>query len=356
MNQRTQTPAHPIPGGRTWSAAQLLVWLTGLALLAALVFAPTAGLHGLWNVLIPLAPAILVFMPGVWRNICPLGSTALAPRRTGRSLRRRLSDRSQGRLVLGGVLLLLLIVPLRHVALNLSGPASAVALVVVALMALVAGLSYEWKSAWCSGLCPVHPVERLYGQEPAVTAPNMHCRTCEGCVSLCPDSVKASPLKGGRRTGAQQVACTLMTGGFPGFVWGWFQVRDYAGAQGWSHLADCYTLPMVGLAATLVLYLGLRPLVGPRRHAQLARVFAFAAVACYYWYRLPALFGYGPFPGDGMLVDLRQVLPAWAPFASHFATTALFGWWLLAKPRSKRSWLVRPSFARDAVHAPGMDG
>ena len=36
----------------------------------------------------------------------------------------------------------------------------------------------------------------------------------------------------------------------------------------------------------------------------LPKVFAAAAVCTYYWYRLPALAGFGPHPGTGLLVDL----------------------------------------------------
>ncbi len=70
-----------------------------------------------------------------------------------------------------------------------------------------------------------------------------------------------------------------------------------------------------------------------------------AAVGAYYWYRLPALFGFGLFSGDGMLVDLSGVLPAWTPVLMRLATTGLLlAWFLRRAPR--RSWLMRP----DLVH------
>ena len=71
-----------------------------------------------------------------------------------------------------------------------------------------------------------------------------------------------------------------------------------------------------------------------------------AALAAYYWYRLPMLFGFGPHPGDGMLVDLTAVLPAWFPLASRLATTALFGWWFVMRTRVQRSWAQRPAYVR----------
>ncbi len=358
LRRETQSMSHatitseesgPIRGARVWRMTQVVVWLVGLTILALLVALPQVGIHAFWNVLIPVAPAVLVFVPGVWRNVCPMGSTTLAPRHADRSRRRHVSSEWHGRLALGGVLLLLLVVPLRHVVLDLNGPATALTIVLLAAIGLVAGRFFEWKSGWCSGLCPVHPVERLYGQEPLLTAPNMHCRSCERCVTACPDSmVSLHPLAGGPST-VERIAGTLMVGGFAGFIWGWFQVPDYAGMEGWAHLAEAYGYPLVGMAATLVLFLMLMRSVEERHRHLVVRTFAAAAVVCYYWYRLPALFGFGPFPGDGMLVDLTGTLPTWFAAASQAATTLLFGWWLLGKSPSRRSWGVRPAYSAQAL-------
>jgi hypothetical protein len=140
-----------------------------------------------------------------------------------------------------------------------------------------------------------------------------------------------------------------MVGGFAGFVWGWFQVPDYAGGEGWEHLAEAYGWPLGGLMATLVLFVLVRRVTGSNHLTLLVRVFAGAAIACYYWYRLPALFGFGPFPGDGMLIDLRETLPAWGPALSRTLTTAFFAWWLVGRRTSSRTWSVRPPIAEDLL-------
>lgn len=66
---------------RAWAIVQYAVWLCGAAAFLALLLRPQLGLHAIWNVLIPAAPAVFVFLPGVWRNICPLGASALFTRR-----------------------------------------------------------------------------------------------------------------------------------------------------------------------------------------------------------------------------------------------------------------------------------
>ena len=59
---------------------QAVVWLIGLSIFASLIFIPSTGLLVFWNMLIPVAPALLVLGTGIWRNICPLATTTLLPR------------------------------------------------------------------------------------------------------------------------------------------------------------------------------------------------------------------------------------------------------------------------------------
>jgi hypothetical protein len=342
-----ETAMTNLPYRRVWRTTQLAVWLVGIGILLALLFRPVIGVHAFWDVLIPVAPALLVFAPGLWRNICPLASTALFARHRGWSRRLTVSPRWQGRLLLAGVVALFAIVPLRHVTLDTNGPATALTIIALAVAAVTMGAIFEWKSGWCSGACPVHGVERLYGTAPAISPPNAHCTQCHRCVQPCADSTTALSPMSGNGGPARRIAGLLMVGAFPGFVWGWFQVPDYRLGEGWSHLGSAYAWPLLAGAGSLVVYLALRSAVGPTRHALLARVAAAAAVACYYWYRLPALAGFGPFPGDGMLVDLRGTLPAWFPTASHVVTTALFAWWLLLRGPGKKGWASRPAFAAD---------
>jgi len=161
-----------------------------------------------------------------------------------------------------------------------------------------------------------------------------------------------SPLRS-KDSGVRRFTGVLMVGGFAGFIWGWFHVPDYTGAVGWEHLGRAYGLPFAGLAVTLAAFLLLERLVPEQGAVRLRRLFAAAAISCYYWYRLPALFGFGPFPGDGMLIDLRMVLPEWFPVASRLATTSFFAWWLVWRCSGERTWLVRPPFvARSSRQRP----
>jgi len=326
-----------------WRIAQIAVWAVGLGILLLLLLRPEIGLHAFWNVLIPVAPLVLVLMPGVWRNVCPLASTALFPRHQGRSRRVQMSAATQSWLQLLGVILLLLIVPLRHVSFDLDARTTFTLLAVAGFAAASLGSIFDWKSAWCAGACPVHPVERLYGSSPAILPSNAHCTECVQCSTPCPDSTGGKLDVDNRSRPLRSWTAILMAGVFPGFVWGWFQVPDYLPGEGLGHLGLAYGLPLGAGLATLVLYCLARRLGSDSD--RLTRIFAAAAVACYYWYRIPALGGFGPHPGDGMLVDLRGVVPEWAPTLSRALSTALLGAWLVFGLGRHRIWQVRPPLA-----------
>jgi hypothetical protein len=322
-----------------WRILQAVVLGAGAFITVALFVAPELGLHLLWNVLIPVAPALLVVAPGFWRNVCPMGTVSLLPRHFGLSKRRVLSVAAQGRLVVGALALLLLIVPLRHVILDTNGPAIGAALVLVALLAAVLGAVFEWKSAWCSGLCPVYPVELLYGQEPVVSVRNAHCRACENCVAPCKDGTPALQPANANASKPAVWAGTLIAGGFPGFIWGWYQVPTWRGYEGFAHLDVAFGLPLAAMLASFAAFMLLRTLLSA---AILTRVFAAAAVSIYYWFKLPVMLGFGD--PDAALVDVHMLLGAKFALLLPLLATALF-FFLLVYRRGGAVWAKKPTVA-----------
>jgi hypothetical protein len=299
-----------------------------------------------------VAPLLFLLATGVWRNVCPLSAVALLPHRLNFSKRRRIPLLWQGRLALGSVVLLFTIVPARHLTLNGSGLATACTLAFLAVLAFVGGWFFDVKSAWCSGLCPVHPVERLYGQRVIYTPPNAHCGACRNCVMPCPDSTARPPASAAMKHSAQDIANTLLTGGLPGFIWGWFHVPDCrGGAADWLECATAFGLPWAALLLTLGLFLFLRKILPKGKEALLVSAFAAASISCYYWYRIPSLVGYGLFPQDGLLVDLTHALPYWSVLAVQVVATAFFWWWLVVGRPAAAEWAVRPPYHVKRVKA-----
>ena len=326
-----------------WRTAQYLTLVAGVILVVLLLFMPALGLDLLWNGLIPLAPALIVVAPGVWRNICPMATFSLLPRRWG--LSRQTPMPPQVAATLGALALtaLLLIIPLRHLVLNTDGPASALMLILSAAIAFSLGLAYDWRSGWCNGACPIHPAERLYGQSPAITVANARCDACHQCSTPCPDSTRAmQPLV--TRPGVVARMCGhVMAGGFAGFIWGWYRIPDHVGMPTGSDILLAYAWPF-GMAALTLLVYGVAYRWGCRStndRRRLVRLFAAAAVCTYYWYRIPMLAGFGPHAGSGMLLDLTEVWPA-LPWLSHCATTAFFLWYMLVRADAGRAWMHRP--------------
>ena len=164
-----------------WKTLQILFWFVGIGLLLIMIFLPPLGVTLFWNILIPVAPALLVIGTGIWRNICPLATTAMIPDRLGISQKKQLTSSQQQTLQVLGMIGLLLIIPLRHVLFNINGQATAVIIISLSVIAFSSGLIFESRSAWCSGLCPIHPVEKLYGSGVAFSLPNVQCNTCVKC-------------------------------------------------------------------------------------------------------------------------------------------------------------------------------
>ncbi len=324
-----------------WVAAQLLVWAAGMFIWGALLLKPKLGLHLLWNVLIPIAPALFVFAPGIWRNVCPLGSMALAPHHAGLSLKKKLSPTWRARFFLVSFTLLLAVVPLRKVVLDTNGPILAAILGVVGVLAIVMGVVFKWKSGWCSSLCPVYPVELLYGSRSLLTVPNAHCASCQGCVAPCSESVAGlTPLtavntKLGRWIGLVFVGC------FPGFVWGWYQVTTYSGWEGFANLNLAYGIPYASGLITLVLFLILRGII-PTQTKLLTSIFAASAIIIYYWFRLPPMFGIGD-PNAAMMLDISPYLPEWSATAMRISMIIVFTWMIVGRRNVRSAWETKPA-------------
>lgn len=328
-----------------WRAAQYGVLLLGVALLVTLFFRPDIGLNIMWNGLIPIAPALVVIAPGLWRNICPMATLSLLPHRIGISRRRMLPRRWAAVLSLIGIAALFVIVPLRHISLDTNAPLTALMISLSAFVAVSMGMAFEWRSGWCNSLCPIHPVEKLYGQAPAITLPNARCDECRKCSQPCADS---RPAMNPTVTGSSLIeksAAHLIVGSLVGFIWGWYCVPDFRTAVSIGEIIDAFACPygggLVTLAIYAVAYRWICRSVADR--TLLVKLFATAAVCMYYWYRIPALTGFGPNPGTGMLVDLSNDLP-FIPLVSHVITTSFFVWFLLLRKYSSASWTTRPVF------------
>ncbi|HSR16005.1 MAG TPA: hypothetical protein VLL51_09645 [Gemmatimonadales bacterium] len=268
-----------------WRAAQAagLVALAGL--LAGSWLQPGRFLPLFWNVVLPLLPLSFLTTPAIWRGVCPLATLNML---TGKWGRRRLGGRFVPWAGTAGMLLLAVIVPARKFLLQSDGVAFVVLVGGVSLLALVLGTVFEAKAGFCNSICPVLPVERLYGQRPLVRLGNPRCGECElctprGCLDLADTRAVPQTLGPTRRSaGWLNTAFGAFAAGFPGFVFGFGTMAEVEPAQA----AMVYVY--MGLCVTAS-YLATRVVVktAQLRAEQVLPVLAGLAAGMYYWFAAP---------------------------------------------------------------------
>jgi hypothetical protein len=251
---------------------------------------PAVGIAVMWNILIPAAPALVTILPGLWRNICLVATFSLLPRRFGLSRRRKMREQLAAWLGLASAVALFAIVPFRHISLNTNGPATAAMLAGAAAIAAPMGFLFEWRSGWCTSLCPIHPVEKLYGSASAVTFKNARCGLCEQCTNPCPDSTPSmTPLSTGPLR--LQVAVGEFIGGeLLRLCMGLVPGAGLSGSRWLAGNRGAVSLAARGALVSFAAFEAIKRQVAsiPRASRILQRVFAAAALSTYYRYRIPA--------------------------------------------------------------------
>jgi len=298
-----------------WRAAQAagLVALAGL--LAGAWLQPGRFLPLFWNVVLPLLPLSFLITPAIWRGVCPLATLNML---TGRWGRRRLGGRFVPWAGTAGILLLGLIVPARKFLLQSDGGAFVILVGGVSLLALVLGTVFEAKAGFCNSICPVLPVERLYGQRPLVRLGNPRCGDCElctprGCLDLADRKAVPQTLGPTRRTtGWLGTAFGAFAAAFPGFVFGFGTMAEVPARQA----ALVYVYVALCVAAS---YLATRVVVktAALRAEQVVPVLAATAAGLYYWFAAP-----------GMSTTLG--LGTTAVWPLRVITLGFVGYWLVA--------------------------
>ncbi len=287
------------PRTSIWAAIQALgVVLTG-ALVWALIQWPTLALHVLWDMVIPLLPAVFLLNPMLWRNVCPLATlNDWTSRPEGRPVSRPFLHAAW----IVGILLLALLVPARRFLFNVDGTSLALTITGVGMLALVSGLRFPRRAGFCNSLCPVLPVEKLYGQSPLLPVSHSRCTRCDvctpaGCIDLAGGKSARQSLGARGATKWLGSPFGVFAAGFPGFIVGYFTTPDsslaaaggvYLGIAAWT--VGSYLI--VVLLATL-----LRP-----RVSDALPVLGATSAALYYWFAAPGLGASYRFAANGPLV------------------------------------------------------
>jgi hypothetical protein len=276
---RSQTPA--------WRLAQLVVLVGTLVVAAAALAAPTFVLPIFWGVVVPLLPLSFLITPIAWRSLCPLATfnvlanSSPAPR----SMTGELSAFAGT----PAILALLVLVPARRFAFNTSGVALVGLVVVAAVVAIVLGRQYEARAGFCNWVCPVLPVERLYGQNALVDMGNPRCVSCtvctpRGCLDLAGNKALAQHLGPTRRDRSWLLtAFGVFATSFPGFIVGYFTTADGS----WHTAASLYGHTLLYALGSFLIANAVIRLTRMESEVALAILGGLSA-ALYYWFATPA--------------------------------------------------------------------
>ena len=313
----------PVP---VWHGVRAVSVTCFLALCVTLFRHPAAGLFIFWRLVVPVLPLLFFVAPGLWRNICPLAAANQTPRlfKFTRALTPPEWLRTRGHLI--AVVQFLVAVGLRKVLFNSDGPALALLLLGVITVAFAGGLVFKGKSGWCSSICPLLPVQRLYGQTPFVLVPNSHCQPCIGCTKNCFDfnpgiAYQADLHDPDPDWGASR---KFFAGTFPGLIVAFFTVPSPPAVSVW----EMYGRIALYMLASSGSFFALDAVVrGPS--GKLAALYGGLAISLFYWYNAPVV-----------AATLRQVA-GWAgsgvviwPLRLGVLTLAL--WWLARTVRAER--------------------
>ena len=282
----TQLPSRvPIAA---WHALRVLSVVAAVALAALLVVRPEQGLFLLWQLVIPIVPAVFLVAPGFWRNVCPLAALNQLPRVAGFTTGLTHTPAIREYSFVIGIAAFFALASARKFLFNADG-AVAAALIFAALgLAFLGGVVFKGKSGWCSSVCPLLPVQRLYGQTPFVTVPNSHCHPCVGCTKNCYDfnpkvAYLADQYDDDRRyVGYRRFFAAV----FPGFVAAFYLVPDPPAVT----VPRMYFEFAAYMAVSLAAFTTLETFAKVRANT-LTALFAAVAFNVYYWFSAGTIVG-----------------------------------------------------------------
>jgi nitrite reductase (NADH) large subunit len=321
----------PVP---VWRVIQIISMASFFVLCGTLFLAPEAGLFTFWNVVVPLLPALFFLAPGVWRNVCPLAATNQVSRLAGITRGRQAPAwlRNYGYLISAAAFVA--IVTSRKVLFNSSATALAVLLLAVIGLAFTGGLLFKGKSGWCSSVCPLLPVQRLYGQTPFVVVPNSHCRPCVGCTKNCYDFNPRVAYQADLQDDdpGWSAPRKLFAGSFPGLVAGYFTIP----APPAITVAEMYLRFAVFLLASAGSFFVLDAVLR-KRSALLAAAYGVTALILFYGYQAPTLAE----PIERSIERLTGAEASWLAWLIRIGVLALGVVWLGRTFRTERSLLAQ---------------
>jgi NADPH-dependent 2,4-dienoyl-CoA reductase/sulfur reductase-like enzyme/ferredoxin len=271
-----------------WHGVRLVSVLAYLLLCVGMFVWPTQALFAFFKVVVPLLPILFFVAPGLWRNICPLAAANQAARVFGFSRAATTPGWLQRHGYLIAIGLFLGIAGARLALFNASGSATGILLAVTIVNAFIMGIAFKGKSGWCSSICPLLPLQRVYGQTPFLLVANTHCNPCVSCTRNCYD-FKPQPAYQADLADpdpAWSRPRRLFASALPGFVLGFYLLLGQNRLDDWDRYGRL-ALHVLGSVGIFFVLVALIPALEP----VLVAVWGAVAICLFYWFGADVLAG-----------------------------------------------------------------
>lgn len=275
-----------------WRLVQLISVSIVLICIVGLFIKPQATLFFIWFVLIPVVPLLLFIAPSLWRNLCPIAAINQLPRMAGAGENISIPAWFSAYSGAISIFLFVLIVSCRKILFNDNAIALACLLMFILFMAMFMGIRYKGKSGWCSSICPMLPVERLYGQAPFIEVAHSYCQPCIGCTKQCGDlklRLQSSRLPIIRSPRDKNPAAYLVffASIFPGFIFAYYLTPDSI-MMDWLEIGRMYAYFLVFCSISAGFFFLVKVLLRlPVR--KIIILYAAVAFNMYYWFNAPII-------------------------------------------------------------------
>jgi NADPH-dependent 2,4-dienoyl-CoA reductase/sulfur reductase-like enzyme/ferredoxin len=267
---------------RAWHGIRIASVLAYLVLCAALWFRPAGGQFWFFKVIVPLLPITFFAAPGLWRNICPLAAANQAPRVLGFTRAFTPPEWLRRYGVIISIVLFFGITSTRIAFFDANGAGLSVLLSLTIINALIAGVAYKGKSGWCSSICPLLPLQRVYGQTPFAKIPNSHCQPCVGCTKNCYDFRPSAAYQADLHEPdpAWTAPRKLFVSALPGYVLGFFLLIDHPDLA----LPEVYLRLALFFVGSIGLFYALQAFVPALSTTVAVALWAATAISIFYWF------------------------------------------------------------------------
>jgi len=264
-----------------WYGMRIVSIGTALGLAVVLFVRPDVGLFFFWRVMIPMVPLLFFVAPALWRNICPMAALNQTPRLFGFTKGMTPPQWMQRYGYLVAISLFLVLVSTRKVIFNTNGPALAVLILASLTAAFVMGDLFRGKSGWCSSICPLLPVQRIYGQTPFVNVTHAHCEPCLGCTKNCYDLNPKNAYLADLYDDDRHFALfrRAFVGLFPGFILAFYLVPNPPAIPTWQ----MYAMLAAAGAFSMMTFFAVEAVT---RHtgSKITVIYGALALNLYYWF------------------------------------------------------------------------